>query len=151
MEIKDRIKVIIEREGLTQVAFAEVTGIKPAALSHVLTGRNNASREVIDRILEAFPKYEEDWLVLGQGAVLTEEAKNKLREEQSNPLFPQYKEQSRAERTEVAAPASVSRGDREHASSGATTPLPAPSPARKIAKIIVYYTDNTFETLLPSD
>ncbi len=150
MEIRDRIKVILEREQLSQVEFSERTAIKPATLNHVLTGRNNASREVIEKILESFPWYNEDWLVLGQGAMLTDAAKEKIQSEHSRSLFPDFQSPV----SSVAAPRTPSVPISSVSALPPTdqsvkeTPLRS---TRKIAKIIVYYTDNTFETLLPSD
>ena len=148
MDIKDRIRAIIEREGLTQVAFSDMTGIKPAALNHVLTGRNNASREVIDKILSAFPHYEEDWLLLGQGPVLTEQARTKIIEEKSPSLFPDYVTPSNdtSNKKGQTNDTTSAFARQDSVNSGAIL-----MPTKKIAKIIVYYTDNTFETLLPSD
>lgn len=150
MEIRGRIKVILEREQLSQVEFSERTAIKPATLNHVLTGRNNASREVIEKILESFPWYNEDWLVLGQGAMLTDAAKEKIQSEHSRSLFPDFQSpvSSVAAPRTPSTPTSTASALPPTERSVRETPPQSP---RKIAKIIVYYTDNTFETLLPSD
>ena len=143
MEIKDRIKVILEHEKLSQVDFAEKTGIKPAALNHVLKGRNNASRDVIDKILSAFPWYEADWLVLGQGPMLNEPTRKQLHSELAPSLFPDY----------TATPAVVSRETKNKENNAPKTEPPEKTEPRerKIEKIIVYYTDNTFEVLKPGE
>lgn len=150
MEIKDRIRVILEREGLSQVDFSNRTEIKPATLNHVLTGRNNASRDVVDKILSSFPWYNEDWLVLGQGAMLTEEARQKIQEERNIPLFPAF--QDKSENTSSSAKSTgIDKNQLQSASYEVPGIISMRPESKKIAKIIVYYTDNTFETLLPSE
>lgn len=153
MDIKDRIKLILDREELSQVDFSSKTSIKPATLNHVLTGRNNASREVIEKILNAFPCYNEDWLVLGQGAMLTDSARQKIQEEVKQPLFPDYPakgdEQNGNNVKQLSEREFSSVRSRIYADAPISTVVQQTN--RKIAKIIVYYTDNTFETLIPSE
>ena len=73
MEISERIKKIIDSEGLTASEFAEMIGIQRSNVSHILNGRNgqpsNPSFEVLQKILNAFPHYNTDWLVMGRGEI----------------------------------------------------------------------------------
>ena len=47
MSIKDRFKMIMDREQLTAGAFAESIEVAQATISHILASRNNPSTEVI--------------------------------------------------------------------------------------------------------
>ena len=47
MSIKDRFKMIMDREQLTAGAFAESIDVAQATISHILSYRNNPSTEVI--------------------------------------------------------------------------------------------------------
>ena len=47
MSIKDRFKMIMDREQLTAGAFAESIDVAQATISHILSSRNNPSTEVI--------------------------------------------------------------------------------------------------------
>ena len=148
LDIRDRVRLILNREQLSQVEFANRSGIKPATLNHVLTGRNNASQEVLDKILAAFPSYNSEWLLFGRGGILTDEAHQALFRATAPPLFPELV----TAETEPQIP-SKSPSESSHRSIPETEPAsaaPSVVSSRKIAKIIVYYTDNTFETLLPS-
>lgn len=135
MDTKDRIRVIIEQEGLSQVEFSTKTGIKTSTLSHVLTGRNNASAEVIEKILAAFPKYETGWLVHGDGPMVDPAVRYEDARRRSVPLFQ----------------------DPLTPDPGLTIPYPsandteAPRHTRRIEKVIIYYDDNTYEVLVPSE
>ena len=53
--MKERILAVMEHEGLTPSKFAEAIGIQRSAMSHIISGRNNPSLDVlIIKILERF-------------------------------------------------------------------------------------------------
>ena len=64
MNMRDRILKIMEREGLTPSKFAESIGIQRSAMSHIISGRNNPSLDVLLKILERFTYVDSDWLLL---------------------------------------------------------------------------------------
>ena len=65
--MRDRILKIMEREGLTPSKFAESIGIQRSAMSHIISGRNNPSLDVLLKILERFTYVDSDWLLFGKG------------------------------------------------------------------------------------
>ena len=66
--MRERIKEIIEREGMAQSQFADYIGVNRPTLSHILAGRNNPSMEVVMKIHHKFPKINVLWLLDGVGA-----------------------------------------------------------------------------------
>lgn len=62
-----RIKEIIDSENLSPSRFADYIGVPRSTISHIMSGRNKASLEVVQKILESFPHISADWLVLGKG------------------------------------------------------------------------------------
>ena len=154
MDTRDRIKLIIETEGVTQVAFAETTGINTSTLNHVLTGRNNPSVDVISKILAAYPQYESDWLLHGSGPMWTEAYSEQQVKSTSIPLFSDSDgDGSGSTPSPVAAPvpnSGVRRGKVEERTREATQTTTERNSSRRVQKVIIYYDDNTFETLYPS-
>lgn len=154
MDTRDRIKLIIETEGVTQVAFAETTGINTSTLNHVLTGRNNPSVDVISKILAAYPQYEYDWLLHGSGPMWTEAYSEQQVKSTSIPLFSDSDgDGSGSTPSPVAAPvpnSGVRRGKVEERTREATQTTTERNSSRRVQKVIIYYDDNTFETLYPS-
>ena len=65
--MRDRIKQIIEREGMSQSQFADYIGVNRPTLSHVIAGRNNPSIEIMMKIHQKFPKINILWLLDGIG------------------------------------------------------------------------------------
>jgi transcriptional regulator with XRE-family HTH domain len=69
--ILNRIKLIIEKERITPSELADSIGIGRPLLSHVLSGRNNPSLQLVLKILESYPAYSANWLLTGVDDVNT--------------------------------------------------------------------------------
>ena len=70
--MKERIAQIIQKEDMTAAQFAEKIGISPSSLSHILSGRNNPSLEVVMKIHKACDYISLDWLLYGEGQMETD-------------------------------------------------------------------------------
>src|SRR5688572_2817110 len=65
-----RIIAILENKGLSATGFADTIGIARPVMSHILSGRNKPSLEVVQKILKAFPDLNVAWVMLGEGQML---------------------------------------------------------------------------------
>ena len=65
--MKDRILQIMQKEGLTNADFAKKIGISTSSLSHIFSGRNNPSLDVVMCIHKACPYVNLYWLLYGEG------------------------------------------------------------------------------------
>ncbi len=65
--MKDRIKQILIREGLTSGGFADEIGVQRSSISHILNGRNNPSLDFVIKVITRFPALNVDWLLRGTG------------------------------------------------------------------------------------
>jgi len=63
----DRIKLLIEDKGLSSSAFADAADIQRSSISHILSGRNNPSLDVVQKILNKYPDINSAWLLTGRG------------------------------------------------------------------------------------
>ncbi len=57
--------------------FAETIGVQRSSISHIISGRNKPSLDLINKILEGFPKVSTDWLLLGKGDMYIDESNPK--------------------------------------------------------------------------
>lgn len=62
----ERIKKIIEEKDLNSSEFAEKIDISKGTISHVLSGRNKPSLDVVQKILTAFSDISPDWFLTGK-------------------------------------------------------------------------------------
>lgn len=67
MTDKERIEYVINESGLTYVEFSSRTGISPATLSHITSGRSKPTLAIMKGILAGFPDINPGWLFLGTG------------------------------------------------------------------------------------
>lgn len=143
--------LIIENEDLTQVQFSEITGIKTSTLSHVLTGRNNASPEVLDKILMAYPQYSKHWLIDGVGQMLETEyqdsKKKMIANQQTSNIHPLFN-QGVSQRDESKGQEAASKDGDDISKIQHFESTKSVHANRSISKIIVYYDDQTFETFI---
>lgn len=66
MLIGDRIKLIMKANRMNAAQFAESIGVKPANLSHILSGRNKPSMDFLEKVLLTFDNVNASWLVTGE-------------------------------------------------------------------------------------
>lgn len=158
--MKDRIKQIMDNEHLTPSAFADRLQIGRAVISHILNGRNNPSLEIVTRILTRIDKINPDWLLTGNGNMYkTDQSEPKISGERNS-----LENYSKTE-PDLFAQTSLNVMNppidkeeiiyrKENIVNQSPNILEEPikqqiiyqkSPEKKISKIIIYYTDNTFE------
>ena len=65
MEMNERIQKVLNNSGLSASEFSKQLDIQRSRLSHILSGRNNASLDIIKKINNNFPEYTLDWLING--------------------------------------------------------------------------------------
>lgn len=70
--IQERILLLMKAQGMTPTQFADEIGIQRSSVSHILSGRNNPSLDVILKILGRFKEIDSNWLILGKGNLLKE-------------------------------------------------------------------------------
>lgn len=66
----ERFQKIMEYAGVSPKRFAEILGIERSNVSHIMSGRNNPSLAVVQKILKNFPDISSDWLLFGDGNML---------------------------------------------------------------------------------
>jgi len=64
--IIDRIKRIISDNNLTNSSFADKIGVPRSSISHILSGRNNPSLDLIIKITQSFSEITADFLLSGK-------------------------------------------------------------------------------------
>lgn len=70
MEMKDRIRSIMESQKMTQQEFADYIKIAPATLSSIFTGRTRPTLSIVEAIKNRFTNISTDWLMFGTGPML---------------------------------------------------------------------------------
>ncbi len=146
--MKDRIKQIIDYENISHGKFADLVGIERSGVSHLISGRNNPSLDVIQKILEAFDYINTDWLLLGKGDMIKAEKKEVQRK-----LFTQnaenkdniIKKNSTPENNSISLKNSTEDTDVKKIIDSPEDKFSE----KKIVKIVIFYSDKTFSDYVP--
>ncbi len=69
MNERQRLLQIMESEGMNARQFSMEVGISQGTLSNIMGGRNNPSLEVLQAVLNRFRTIQSDWLILGIGSM----------------------------------------------------------------------------------
>lgn len=71
-DIGNRLKQLLDEKKLSQSEFAEQVGIQRSSLSHLFSGRNKPSIDLLLKIKKQFPETDLEWLITGGKSPLTE-------------------------------------------------------------------------------
>jgi transcriptional regulator with XRE-family HTH domain len=66
----ERIKLILQVNNITASRFADEIGVQRSSISHILSGRNMPSLDLIQKILKRFPEINSEWLLNGNGSMI---------------------------------------------------------------------------------
>ncbi|MFD2515611.1 helix-turn-helix domain-containing protein [Pontibacter locisalis] len=140
----DRIRQLMEFKELSSSQFADTVDVPRAVISHIISGRNKPSLDVIIKIISAFPEVNKDWMLMGEGNMLSGLVKKTDSEMDPNTAFvaknvePVPKEEKPVDTEKVQEP------------SNSSLPIPAvESPGKKIEQIVIFYSDKSFVAYKP--
>lgn len=152
MDLNKKIEQIIVEKGLSPSYFADTIGIQRSSISHILSGRNKPSLDIIQRILKAFPDIDRDWLLFDsnipeQNTPQTNRAKPVNQAVQGNHLFEKTPPESpiitKVEPSPAQAISSPTTVPQRRKIERPTVQAPVPS-GKQIERIVIFYTDGTF-------
>ena len=146
--MQNRLQKLLDSEQLTPAKFAEILGVQRSAISHILTGRNNPSFDLISKIIHKFPALNSDWLITGKGNMYKTLVQGSLfdfdtpkKDEISDKVTP-IKPAEQTLVTDVKNEAETPKNSLD------TSVKKLESASRMVKRIVVFYTDNTFEEFI---
>ena len=163
--MRNRIKRIIDEKGLHASYFADKIRVSRGTISHILNGRmqegvrifTDPSKDTIDKILESFPDISSSWLLRGEGPMYNRD-KNFLSNVSSHPVQPDlFGNKNSFESPTSKKPPVVDYPQKtETRQPDNKTNFPViqdinlltNNPEKKIEKLIIFYSDNTFMTFV---
>ena len=125
MNDKERIDAVMKSLNLSARQFAAEIHVQPGTISNMMAGRNNPSLEVMKRIMERYPTLNPEWLIAGRGEMWR---------------TPPGEEAGLFDTQPPEGATDVRRTVKTK-----EEPQTVAAPQKKISRIVVYYTDNTFE------
>ncbi len=144
--MKERIAVIIEKEGLTPTQFADQVGIQRSTLSHILNGRNNASIDIITKIHAKKPDISLNWLLFGEGDMFSKKSSYYQPSIFDEIIMNRATDDNEDKYRKEIAPNTDKKEDKIQENKEVTSVKTEEIRYKKITKIMVFYSDNTFDT-----
>ena len=136
MDERERLIEIMKSQELNSKQLSLELGVSAGTISNILGGRNKPSLEFLQNVANHFPFISPTWLFLGFGEKYIEGYLPESSEKEKN-LFSQeeYSSNNKVEtpsESRVLNDTAVSMGGQ-------------PSSARIVQKIVIFYSDGTFE------
>lgn len=141
-EIKDRLAHILRAKNLTASQFAELMEIQPSNVSHLMNGRNKPSLDFLMKLKEVFPEYNFDWIIMGKKPITINDPNPVVADNQQMKFEDDEKKIIEFDDVEEVKP-KIEEEIIEEKIKTATLSVGN----QEIEKIIVVYSDKTFEIL----
>ena len=77
-----RILEVFKQSQLSRAEFAQALGISNAVLSHISSGRNKPSLDLVLSLLDKFKDINPEWLLLGNGPMLRKDLESSWLDQQ---------------------------------------------------------------------
>ncbi|MCF8225877.1 MAG: helix-turn-helix domain-containing protein [Bacteroidales bacterium] len=162
--MKDRIIQLLDAEHLSSAKFADIIGVQRSSISHIISGRNKPSFDFLQKTLKEFPMISAEWLLLGRGSMYSRQggASTTLFGDQQDNEINKGIDKTEGGDQVIFDPNELKDGDNESndaiesqeflkRSGGSLAGMNDNSlRGKEIARIILLYTDNSFDTYKPA-
>ena len=162
IDMKDRIKQIMEAQHMTQQVFADFIGTNPATLSGIFNDRTRPTLNIVESIKKKIPDINTDWLVFGTGPMYLQSS-TPTNDTQPSSNVPRQTMPVGSEQmidfgpVDSSTPRSVIASSPSYNSVRNTQQILLreevkhfDKPQRRVTEIRVYYDDQTWESFVPS-
>jgi DNA-binding XRE family transcriptional regulator len=130
-----KIKQILGNLKLTPSVFADEIGVQRSSISHILSGRNKPSFEIIQKIVKKFPHLGYEWLMDDSNKV----SMPKLADKSDN-YITDYK----------GTAGGTNTNNNILSNSNLANFMVSPMNEKQVSRVLVFYTDNSFSEYNPT-
>lgn len=140
--MKEKIEYLLRAGNYTATSLARLLDIQPSGLSHILSGRNKPSFDLVVKILRAFPDVNPDWLLLDSDQVYRNPTATELAATHN------YEDASSETASSLDAPQNnqISESKNEEKNEQPSIFSPAVNCGKSVERVIVLYSDKTFDS-----
>lgn len=156
--MKEKLLDLMKREGLKPSQLAEMLGINPAGISHILAGRNKPGFDLLQKILRRFPQINPDWLLLDSAQMYRDEYTDSTKVSAPTPASQLPIDDGLFGPT-VPEPVAPKAARQEPETSGTSIQseaaqfpanLPVSRTGASVQRVVLFYDDQTFESFSPT-
>ena len=143
--MREKLQKLMASEQLTASRFAELLGIQPSGVTHLLGGRNKPSFDLVQKILRRFPHINPDWLLLDSEQMYR--ADSELTNDQPNQTSNEVAETPvNVEKISATQNTTISEGSTSANNSIERLATIGAVNRKNVKRVIVLFDDHTFES-----
>ncbi len=151
--MKHKIVQLMKSEGLTSSRLADILETQPSGISHLVSGRNKPSFDLLQKILRRFPRINPYWLMLdSEDMYLPEESQSPPLVDQPHNNTPSHEPHGVAGVGDLFTPAVESPSPHTPASYGESVHSPGSSKIdlnpQRVKRVILLYEDGSCESYM---
>ena len=143
--MKEKLEILCAKSNLTASSLAKALGVEASAISHIRSGRNKPSYDFVVKILRAFPDVNPDWLLLDCEEFLRTGVSS------TSPLFPEFGAAAEVSNVEAQKNIEISASSLEEKNVSTDKKLYSSISGKQVKRVIVLYTDGSFESYDPGE
>jgi transcriptional regulator with XRE-family HTH domain len=136
-----RLEIILDYYGLSASSFADKVGVQRSSLSHLLSGRNKPSLDLILKIVQNFPEVDLYWILNGKGNFPKGEIKNESNFNAPTSSKIIYEDENKNNKNPI-----FENLENNFSNTGNTTHL---KNASEIDRIVIFYKNGSFKNYMP--
>ena len=144
--MNSRIKQFLNAEQISPAKLASKLDVQRSNISHILSGRNKPGFDFIKKLLLRYPLLNPDWLILGKGEMYHDDRKSQDLFNQKNTTTNNNQQQNKPVSNQSSEEAKTTINQPENK---AIIPINSSS-SKVIERVLVFYTDKTFDSYTPS-
>lgn len=139
--MQERFKQLLEEKNLTATRFAAMIKVNASAMSHILNGRSKPGFDVLDKIAQAFPDINLNWLISGKGSLYNNRISIPVKEVEKIPV-----QKNLFEEEEKRLPIGEKNTKTEEILQPTVSAVSmSTAKGKKIKRIILFFEDGSFE------
>jgi transcriptional regulator with XRE-family HTH domain len=143
--MKERLQEFLRSENKSSAQFAEEIGVQPSGISHILSGRNKPSLDFVLKMLEKYKFLSTEWLLFGKGSMYKDLRMQSLFDEENaerqNNVFKSIQDKAIKPEPDLSDD-SMTGADINFSKNSVNK-------VSSVARIVWFYSDNSFEEYLP--
>lgn len=147
MDLNDKIKQILVDKSISPSHFADEIGVQRSSVSHILSGRNKPSLDIVQKIIRRYPDLGMEWIMDEEELPSIEPDRSVLghentRPEKNSPPVSKPLESSEKPLLDTK-PVQANLAEYENGQD------PSRIVQKEIERILIFYSDGTFKQYTP--
>lgn len=148
--MKEKLEIIRANENMNASELAKKLGVEASAISHIRSGRNKPSFDFVVKILAAFPHINPDWLLLDRGPYERDGMVAPIDSSKESKPFGDVTPSPGVTLFDAVDNTPLSEPQNEVRNVDIPALSRCSSSDKTVQRIIVLYSDNSFDSYLPA-